>query len=435
MIKTLFGRLFLLGIGILLNAGLVSAQWQSGSGKLTTSDPVGLGGSPNAFTRLDLFVPSNAMGRGLHIRPLFGKDFFKSNVPFLVTGLNSTLFKVTGDGKVGVGKAEPMYTLDVNGTINAQNILINGVPIGQGEPVNKLEVNPAIQLDERSKGTVGEGFVENEYWDVSESTGGLYTTYEPLGIGTDSPDAKLHVSGAAALDGAHIGNAFVGVWGGGTTYAVFTHDNQRTSSSKYALMQSSQGQTFLNATAAKSIHFRINNADQMVLKKSGDFGIGTSSPLHRLHVAKNVEDFVCKIENTKTSVGPEGHGGLMVELQTAGQGAVLQSWRIAGLNRMELDANGNLTASGRFKCSKVVVTQSPWADFVFEPGYELMPLVEVEKSIAENGHLPGMPSQKEVEEHGVDVGEVQAKLLQKIEELTLYVIYLEKKIVGIESRN
>lgn len=69
-----------------------------------------------------------------------------------------------------------------------------------------------------------------------------------------------------------------------------------------------------------------------------------------------------------------------------------------------------------------------WPDYVFENNYELKKLSEVEKYIKENKHLEGVPSQAEIEKAGVNIGEMNAILLKKIEELTLYVIELEKKI-------
>jgi hypothetical protein len=69
-----------------------------------------------------------------------------------------------------------------------------------------------------------------------------------------------------------------------------------------------------------------------------------------------------------------------------------------------------------------------WPDYVFENNYELKKLSEVEKYIKENKHLEGVPSQAEIEKSGVNIGEMNAILLKKIEELTLYVIELEKKI-------
>ncbi len=74
------------------------------------------------------------------------------------------------------------------------------------------------------------------------------------------------------------------------------------------------------------------------------------------------------------------------------------------------------------------------ADFVFEEDYDLKPLSEVEKYISENGHLPGIPSASEMQENGVQMGELNMILLQKIEELTLYLIEKEETIQKLVKR-
>jgi hypothetical protein len=78
---------------------------------------------------------------------------------------------------------------------------------------------------------------------------------------------------------------------------------------------------------------------------------------------------------------------------------------------------------------KVALSNDPtnWSDFVFDEDYKLMPLSEVENYIEENNHLPEIPSTKEVLSEGLDLAKMDAKLLQKVEELTLYMIQLKKE--------
>lgn len=77
---------------------------------------------------------------------------------------------------------------------------------------------------------------------------------------------------------------------------------------------------------------------------------------------------------------------------------------------------------------KVAVNGSTaWADYVFDKNYELMPLEQVESFITEHKHLPGVPSTAEMQKEGNDLGKTDAKLLEKIEELTLYIIELKKE--------
>jgi hypothetical protein len=82
-----------------------------------------------------------------------------------------------------------------------------------------------------------------------------------------------------------------------------------------------------------------------------------------------------------------------------------------------------------------VATVNNWADYVFDKRYNLLSLKEVEKYITINKHLPNVPSAEEVAKEGIDMAKMDAKLLEKIEELTLYVIQLNKKIERLEKEN
>ncbi|WP_461630294.1 hypothetical protein [Labilibaculum euxinus] len=91
-----------------------------------------------------------------------------------------------------------------------------------------------------------------------------------------------------------------------------------------------------------------------------------------------------------------------------------------------------LSVNGKINAKEVQVTATGWPDYVFEPNYSLLSLHELETFINENQHLPEIPSAKEVGEKGISLAEMDAKLLKKIEELSLYVIELNRTI---ESQN
>ncbi len=131
----------------------------------------------------------------------------------------------------------------------------------------------------------------------------------------------------------------------------------------------------LRTVTAHPLVFETNSIERLRIDASGSVGIGTSSPTEKLSV------------------------------------------------------NGNAIVNGQLKVKKVYVTQTaPWADYVFAEGYELRPLVSLEKFIKEEKHLPEVPTTAEIENWGIDLGGNQALLLKKIEELTLYIIEQEKKI-------
>jgi hypothetical protein len=96
-------------------------------------------------------------------------------------------------------------------------------------------------------------------------------------------------------------------------------------------------------------------------------------------------------------------------------------------------ATSNLLVNGTIKAWELTITESGWADYVFEDDYQLPPLKSVEQHIHTNGHLPEMPSASEVKSNGVNIAEIQVKLLQKIEELTLYVIKQQKEIEELKK--
>ena len=105
-----------------------------------------------------------------------------------------------------------------------------------------------------------------------------------------------------------------------------------------------------------------------------------------------------------------------------------------GIGLLDPGAN-KLAVNGNIKAREVKVTLAGWSDFVFEDDYDLPTLEEVEKYIKTHRHLPEIPSAKEVEENGVELGKMDSKLLQKIEELTLYIIDQEKRIRKLEAIN
>lgn len=94
------------------------------------------------------------------------------------------------------------------------------------------------------------------------------------------------------------------------------------------------------------------------------------------------------------------------------------------------DPKATLSVNGDLYARKVRVAPEDWPDFVFESTYELPSLQELEQFITLHKHLPGIPSAKEVVEQGLDLGQNQAKLLQKIEEMTLYLIEQNKKFTA-----
>ncbi len=121
----------------------------------------------------------------------------------------------------------------------------------------------------------------------------------------------------------------------------------------------------------------------------------------------------------------------------SGEGAIngFEIHSVGEKKLMKLTHSGNLAIYGKIESKEVKVSLTPTADFVFEEDYELPSLDFIEKYIKKKKHLPEIASAKEMEKNGVNVGEFQIKLLQKIEELTLYTIEQEKEISELKSLN
>jgi hypothetical protein len=105
-----------------------------------------------------------------------------------------------------------------------------------------------------------------------------------------------------------------------------------------------------------------------------------------------------------------------------------------GIGTTSIASGVRLQVGGKVKCQEVEVAVTPWPDHVFKAGFNLMPLEEVAAYVQTNKHLPGVPSEEEVAANGVNVGAMNATLLQKVEELTLYMINLKNENDALKAR-
>lgn len=121
-------------------------------------------------------------------------------------------------------------------------------------------------------------------------------------------------------------------------------------------------------------------------------------------------------------------------------------FRVNATNIMTLASSGNvgigtsttgtnkLAVEGTIAARRLKITQAtPWPDFVFLENYKLMPLAQTARFIREYKHLPDIPSAAVVAQEGIDVGEMNSKLLQKIEELTLHLIEQNERVAALEK--
>lgn len=244
------------------------------------------------------------------------------------------------------------------------------------------------------------------------------------------------------------GNLFAEVATTGSGGAIL----RLTGGSTFGLQSSGYG----SGVGNNKLSFFTGNTVLATLLTSGNFGIGTTSPIVPLHVAQygnNVTGDLTLLTKFTDPTGIKGislgynqssQGGIIYSENNTGTGSPLEFWTYNGSSfapRMVFAQDGNLLIgktsqtnsaykldiNGSARANEIVVNTTG-ADFVFDHQYKLPKLSEVKTYIDDNHHLPEIPSAEDMKKDGLNVGEINIKLLQKVEELTLYSIEQNKQI-------
>ena len=255
----------------------------------------------------------------------------------------------------------------------------------------------------------------------------------PVGIGTSSPGADLHIHSAVLHEypsGPQSGNRD-GVYNGYfLTTLRMTNTFTGTGNNDGFKIQLTDNEAVLQQKESGFLKVLARNNSGIVIDSAGRVGIGTTPVAN-------------KALTINGNVGFTELANIIGDIQFVNNVKFLDSTSFVGsirignrLHTNKLIATGSATIGNGFICSQngqvkakeIVVTLEGWSDYVFDNGYRLMPLGELERYVNANKHLPNIPSAKEVENNGVNIGEMNALLLEKIEELTLYIIDLQKQI-------
>lgn len=295
--------------------------------------------------------------------------------------------RLTKEGKLGLGTTNPAAKLDVYGNVILRNLLrIPNTPL-TSDLSNKFQLvvdafgniektlignyppwNPSLTICDlpNPDGTIG---IINPYW--ASGLNKLYTQCPSVnvGIATTTPRVNLDVRGNAFMNKLSMGIA------------------DPLASEAYIHL--------------KAIHSPVSNAKMMLIESneqellSLDYqGLLTTKVINAEKIVINAPD------NNESSF----------VIQTASQ------------KLLQLDNNGLLHAR------KIKVDTQIWPDYVFKDSYSLMPILEVEKFIEAENHLPNIPNEKEMLLNGIDLSEMNVLLMEKIEELVLYSIDQQKQI-------
>jgi len=342
-------------------------------------------------------------------------------------------------GNVGIGTAAPASKLDIAAVGDGAELL--RFTTERPWVFRQIRTGPVTGLELRS--TVGQKIFE-----VTANDGANVAAFvadsanSKVGIGTFSPATKLHILHPPDSVSLRIETGGgINAW----SKAEFVNANGQWH------IGSSRG--FNNDV------FYVDRIGTLALDyqfaTSGALGLGIE-PQAKLHMFDPVNSVSHRIQtgggtNAWSRIEfVNGDGEWLVGTSRNYNGNELSFYRLGAarpamsilpaggvsIGAVRIPPGVQLAVGGKVLCEEMEVQlQGNWPDFVFDDNYPLMPLAELEKSVTEKGHLPGIPSAETVARDGINVGDMQAKLLQKVEELTLYVIQVNEDVEAVRAEN
>ena len=239
-----------------------------------------------------------------------------------------------------------------------------------------------------------------------------------VGIGTNAPTTKLTIQTPLNTNGfTHIGGANEIIYGegiGGVSAAIGTTTN-------HAFRLNAGGTGRISIYPAGDVVVGSN--------ATGSFGKFTVETPENSYGINQITPTGIKIGTFigGSSAGIGTYSNTNMRIFCNNLSAMFISAATGNVGIGTSNPTYKLSVLGNIRAQEVVV-ETGWADYVFTEKYKLTPLHEVEKFIQQNKHLPNIPSAKEVEENGLHLGDVQKRMMEKIEELTLYIIRQQKEI-------
>lgn len=400
-------------------------------------------------------------------------------------GFQSLLTSTTGNGNIAIGKGADVLFADLDSTVaigtNAKAGVKNAIVLGDSTNavvgIGTSYPRARLHLKSNSTNAIGNLLIEenqfdyaritftnslypNRSWNISALsdtssnnekltfgtfTGGTMVTLNGkgnMGIGIASPTEKLHVSGNQIITG-RLGLPIV------NSVTKLNIEDTHASDAFIRMINTTKGPNISWAGIGTSGDWALRSCSNSGVvglqdQVGGRIGLGTTNP------------------STGAKTELYGQSGISTAVFTSPLAGQVQSWVHYGSTgdwyiRSALVSGsvilqdlggsvciGTTTPAAGYKLSvngKLIAEElkvqlkASWPDYVFDDNYELQPLSAVSDFIKQNKHLPGIPSSNEIEEQkGFEVGDMQVKLLQKIEELTLHVIELEKEIEALKKK-
>jgi hypothetical protein len=373
---------------------------------LTNKTTMATGVRSSAFFKTGVFytgaVETNATG---------GQDarlVFKTGASGQITGLQERM-TILDNGNVGIATSTPQYPFTVS---------FDGIGVSQqsSDALTKVGFytsSGSAYLQTHTNHDLN--FATN-----NGSTQMILKTSGNLGIGTSSPAYKLTVNGSTYSKSLDVVANVSGLGAGVTLSNTGDGINTFLSGGSYGLWVSGATSVGINVDP-------VTSAEQAVIINKGRIkfkGNLANSNAHGITYTNNAGNadrgFLGMLDDNQ--LGLYGFGG-------AGWGVLYN----VNTGQLNIGASRNavgykVSVGGKIIAEEVRVSLvTNWPDYVFADEYKLAPIDKLDLYIKENKHLPNVPAAAEIEKSGMELGEMQKKLMEKIEELTLYIIQLKKE--------
>lgn len=345
----------------------------------------------------------------------------------------------TASQSVGVGISNPSQLFEVNG-----NVAIKGT---------HLVFNSQHGVIDWGSGAFGDLYfrklsLQGNIYSYSDKM--VLTKEGRLGIGTIGLPATqtLEINGSAFVNAENEG--FLVDAGGGTgRVGLMKYQNHEGVISRVA------GQDFgITRTTTSDIKNGTGLIYDLYINGGGAIGIGTLNPQSPLHIATpNSLTGGLTIDHNYTGTG--GHAQVttvnndltraLAIYKMTGSNAAL-TFQVLGNGKTRIGFDSQLSGphtdamltvggtSGKLVAKQIFVTTSNWADYVFASDYKVPDLYDIEAYYKENKHLPEIPTENEVKENGINVGEMNSLLLKKIEEMTIILVKQQREIDDLKKK-
>ena len=340
-------------------------------------------------------------------------------------------------GNVGIGTTSPL-----TGGGNASWLTLNGTSTYSGGNVYSINGTAKGYSYVDNDGLLTQQAVTGQKFVINNTTTAvLINSTGYVGIGTTSTDRLLTVGGQIGITGNSVGLVFKNTNSANKLWDITPSGNDLTigetgiatpliikSGGNVGIGTTSPNATLdvLGGNIAISNNLTVGGADGNGLKLFGNLG---NPPYRSVDIVPFVPANAPGVDHVGLKIFTTNGGTTRVNAMT-----VSDAGNVIIGNTTQTNAAYKLDVYGSARANEIVVNTTG-ADFVFDKSYSLPKLSDVKKYIEANQHLPEIPSAKEMQTDGMSVGEINTKLLQKVEELTLYLIQQKEENEKLKAKN